>query len=498
MAPRRSSLVTALGAALTALVFAYIVLRAWSIGLTPDEATTYLVHARATWWDILTFARPIKSNNHLLNTLLIKISTLAFGDSEFVIRLPALGGAVLYLVSTHAVLRRLLPDRLFLAGLTLLVVNPFLIEFLSLARGYALGLGFMMASVFYLVRWVEEPESERAASRLTVALALLAIAVLAVLPFLNVWAGVVSTIVVLTVLGLLGQPFSGRMLLRLARGLAPGVILLVLVLLFQIYRFFRHREFYYGGREGFFENTIGSLVSSLSYSNPHIPEILVQSGRWLAVGLVVACGLVGIRLIVQRPAIPIARTLLLITGTIVFGAIAISSQHALFGMPYVIGRTAIYFVPLAFLQWLVVEAWFTSAQSPGWACRSTTILAYAVSLGIFVHGVQSLNLTHTVAWKGQADTRAAMQVLASQYQGTCGPPESVVMKVTWWLGPGAEYYKKRFDLGCLKLVIRQSVPDDVDWLYMSSDALKTVRLGPLRIVANFALSDTQLAVREPR
>jgi len=63
---------------------AWAIWRAWGQALTIDEADTYLSHASRK---LLGFPGP---NNHMLNTLLMRLATKAFGVSGFTLRLPAL------------------------------------------------------------------------------------------------------------------------------------------------------------------------------------------------------------------------------------------------------------------------------------------------------------------------------------------------------------------------------------------------------------------------
>jgi hypothetical protein len=123
--------------------------RACSQAVTIDEADTY-------FWFV---ARSVDNlwcpfpNNHVLNTLLIWVSIHAFGLSALSLRLPALLGAVLY-ISTCYYLCRALTDRLVLQ-LTIficLVYHPFVLDFMSAARGYSLANAFLLAAIAVPVR----------------------------------------------------------------------------------------------------------------------------------------------------------------------------------------------------------------------------------------------------------------------------------------------------------------------------------------------------------
>src|SRR5579859_2741046 len=77
-------------AALFAILLAIV--RARVQAITVDEASTYL------WWvSGPYYPWSPSSNNHVLNSLLMWVSTHAFGVSSLTVRTPALLGATLYI-----------------------------------------------------------------------------------------------------------------------------------------------------------------------------------------------------------------------------------------------------------------------------------------------------------------------------------------------------------------------------------------------------------------
>lgn len=101
-----------------------------------DEAFNYLtfVHGRPS----RLFYYPLP-NNHILNTLLVKLVTLAFGDSPEVLRLPALASGLLLIPLVFRVCRKLSPEPgagIFAASVA--AVLPYLVLYSTVCRGYAL------------------------------------------------------------------------------------------------------------------------------------------------------------------------------------------------------------------------------------------------------------------------------------------------------------------------------------------------------------------------
>jgi len=124
--------------------FVWAVTRACLQSITQDEGDTY-------FWFAARSARYIWHpfpNNHILNTLLIWVTTRMFGLSSFSLRMPALLGAALY-ICICCFLSRAITDRFSvqLPVLICLIYNPFLLDFMVAARGYSLANAFLLAAI---------------------------------------------------------------------------------------------------------------------------------------------------------------------------------------------------------------------------------------------------------------------------------------------------------------------------------------------------------------
>ena len=111
--------------------------------------------------DVLRF----NTVNHACSlTLMAKVCVVAFGVRELSFRLPTLAGAALYFASVYFLCRRLFPGTLlrFLA-FALLCLNPAVLDFMSAARGYGLGLAFLMAATLAIVMAFDHGVGDRGA-----------------------------------------------------------------------------------------------------------------------------------------------------------------------------------------------------------------------------------------------------------------------------------------------------------------------------------------------
>lgn len=130
--------------ALGAVVVAGVVLRVLHLSqpIRYDEAATYLSFAtRPLYLLISDYSYP---NNHILHTLLVRISTGIFGDSPAAIRIPALTSGLLVLPATYLFAREFYDKWTGLLATAFVAVSAPQILYSTNARGYTLvGLCFL-------------------------------------------------------------------------------------------------------------------------------------------------------------------------------------------------------------------------------------------------------------------------------------------------------------------------------------------------------------------
>jgi hypothetical protein len=125
-------------AALIAIVLVGIAVRLMFLDrpMQLDEAYTYNEYASKPVLDgISWYTLP---NNHLLNTLLIHVSTALLGNQRWVVRLPALAAGLGVIVATFALVDRLGGRTVALLATALVAASAPQIDYSTNARGYTL------------------------------------------------------------------------------------------------------------------------------------------------------------------------------------------------------------------------------------------------------------------------------------------------------------------------------------------------------------------------
>jgi len=136
------------------LSISILVFRALHQNLTGDEASTYtrwVEPAVPAFWAADT-------NNHVLNSILMRISTGLLGGSPVAIRLPALTGGIVFCLLAGALAHEL-HGRSLRSPLVyvLLVFDPFVVDYLFAARGYSMAMAGQMLVLLCARRQLGEP-----------------------------------------------------------------------------------------------------------------------------------------------------------------------------------------------------------------------------------------------------------------------------------------------------------------------------------------------------
>jgi len=185
---------------------AFATLRAVRVPLTYDEAASYIRYVDTSTPSVFdTSALSIfnfeVATNHFLNTLLTKLCDVVAGGSEIVLRLPSVIGYAMFLGFSLLILHRSVRPAIATPGFLLLNLNPYVLDFFSLSRGYGLSLGFLMGSLFYLFKFLDYPQQGDGAPRdVSRSLACALGAVMSNFAMLNVWLSLLIVLLAAIVL----------------------------------------------------------------------------------------------------------------------------------------------------------------------------------------------------------------------------------------------------------------------------------------------------------
>ncbi|MFK7774044.1 MAG: ArnT family glycosyltransferase [Saprospiraceae bacterium] len=444
--------------------------RATLLSLTCDEASTYFSHVpNSIWACFFSESCWVDANNHLLNTFLMQISTGVFGVSEWTLRLPNLFGHFIYLMFSILLVRRYSNNLwIGIAGFCLLNLNPFLLEFFSLARGYGLGVGWMMMSIYFLFRWVES-------GKLSLGMYCYIGAFLAVLSnfiFLNYWA---SATAVFIFFSLEKQLFvkneqQGNSSLK-SIGLPILSSLALFFLIKNPIQFLQSKgEFVYGAEslmESFVEMVRASVMSQ-GYFNPFTTNVFIL----LSLVLLGFSTVVGIFYFFKKGNNSFSKIHFTGVGLMVLMMMAMVVQYHLLDVKYLMGRKSTMLLPFFGLSVYLFLAFLFREKSKNW----TVGFALLITVFSFNHFYRTFDLNETVEWDYDAYTKDMIQYLKENLEEN----QKIGLGVFWIYGPASEFYKEYFSMEEIGEVVRLDEEDfekndAFDFIYVRRDQVDLMK-----------------------
>ncbi|MEP6963526.1 MAG: hypothetical protein ABI995_15705 [Acidobacteriota bacterium] len=386
------------GTAVVAML--WVIARACTQAITIDEATTYLLFVQ----NPDPFHWLGSSNNHVLNTTLMRLTTRIFGVSEVSARLPALLGATIYIAACYRLCQRMGGGIVFSwALLVCLIYNPFIMDHLVAARGYSLALGFLMAALV---------ADHRRLSSCAVASACVGLAFTANFSF----AIVCGTLMAAKFLWSWSEREHSLVKLLTAYA-APAIVVTLLIPLPSLVDFPTQELFY--GSHSLAEMFNGFYISLIYELNQNVlgPKLyylfLFDIQPWLypALGITfVAWAAYALR---SRVAGGGRMRFAAVAGGAAVAALLIhwTAFHTI-GLLLPKERTGIFFVPLTFVAMAAIVTLPSDGRMSRWLRGAFTVAL----LGIAINNIACMRLNYFREWNWNQESRLVHQVLTCLHE----------------------------------------------------------------------------------
>lgn len=465
--------------------------RAATQSITTDEAFTYI---RSVAVPIPDLWEDFDANDHVLHTLLCKVSVKLFGLSELSMRIPSLLGGVYLFICFSALSSYLFgAGNLMLLSVALLSLNPLILDYASIARGYGMATALFLFSLYHAMRYLREPFSQWRLYAIGIGLAL---GVAANLTILFPGVALVTAMALLHLIPPLHKRNHPQFAIRLGNLLdhmiVPGIIAIVVMMLVPMLPA-RRAHFYFGAGD-LAEAAVQIALASLWRTNnvfdhtrfaPGIahavemvaltllPAVIAASTAWMAWGF-------RKRTAGKGEAREEAFTLLALTVMVLL-LILIAADY-LAGLPYPYRRTGLYFIPLFTL--LAVTG-FSLAWRP---LRRGGVVVAAVLLFQFLTG---FTVRFYEDWLSDAGNREIMEYLRAQRPA---PGSKLSIGVSPPLQSSVEFYRRLFAMDWLESPLKEPRWDKkYDWYYLSDQDYGLIQKLGLDLHWEHALSKVRLA-----
>jgi len=382
------------------LLFGYSAIRAFRLSFTSDESYTFIEYV-ANNFTTFSHYGSFDANNHLLNTWLMELSSKIFGISEFTLRLPNVLAHLIFLFYSARLVRHLSSPTLIIAAFLILNVNPFLLDFFSLARGYGISLALMMGSLCHAYEFIGLRRSYRSAF---CAVLFAAVALLSYFLLLNYLLIITMVFVIVNFVrnNEVDLPNkSEKMLLQIRTALilmSPlAILLFALPIMFHLKA---ANAFAFGDHQGFWSDTVGSLIANNLYEDNAVKGAMdiVQTG--VVVFIIIA--IISMAWILSRREVRSRNPFFIFIFVVLFLClIANGMQHEWMGINYLRGRYALYY----YLLFLVLMIQFFDTLSKEKMVRISHSMGILIALFFIMNFLNAANLHYVNNWKKESDLK---------------------------------------------------------------------------------------------
>jgi hypothetical protein len=469
------------------LAFAWVAARAIIQSITIDEADTYLTFVALDWpshW------YP-GANNHVLNSILMRLSTGLLPLGNLSVRIPALIGAAIYIACACRLCRLISSDvRVQWPLLVCLVGNPLVLDFLTAARGYSLAAAFLLCAINVAAR-AEYPAPERTCVLCSLAAAFSVCA--------NFSFAVINGVLLAAVCAACWRRHSNRPRL-LVCCLLPGVMAGILVVGSMPWRF-PSSQLVYGATS--LRELFHSLAeASLFELNPYVANpLLFKTLRWLRpillpLLLMLVAGRATI-LLCRRTTLKGDKSRWLAIRTAVLtgiGLLTVALHYAAFRLFHVLlpkDRTAIWMV----LCCTLLAGALMALPGGGRAGEISRRILLGGGYALAIYFLACLRLNYFKEWKFDADVERAYSTLAcySHNHAVCDVPSN------WMYASSLNFYRLRSGreplTGFASTPGKPYPPDKPVYVVNAVEDGAFIRQHRLKIVYRGHLSDIAVVVR---
>jgi len=418
--------------------FFLILYKALFIPITHDEVATLYLVRDSSFSDILFYTDP-DQNNHILNSLLTKISIQIFDIHLWSIRLPNLLFFSFFSIGVWRIVKGIFGFKSYFvvaAGL-IFVANPYMLDFLSLCRGYGMSIALTTLSISFLLSFYKTKNIKY--THLTLITACLAsYANFSLVYFLAATIFILALGVFLNKNELEGKILKNTTILIFTFLAYAALVAIPLKVILTT------NQMIYWESDGFLENTLFPLVeNSLSGSK----TLFLQEYYAVGVGVIIIIVL-GTLYILRRVFNSENRKLLIqkpifVSTTLLIATIAINLFHCyVLGAPFLNGRIAIFYHPLFMFMLLSI------INLPSWNYSHNIKL----TLSIITITLTSIHFSQTWKkdvfreWYYDATTYEVIAYLDAIREG-----KTITIDTHWLFNPAFRFHIEYDNINWLKL-----------------------------------------------
>jgi hypothetical protein len=260
------------------------------------------------------------------------------------------------------------------------------------------------------------------------------------------------------------------------RPLASGALWLAALAGSPLYLLQREGQLYYGGDQGLIQDTFYSVIGNSFYDRTYHPA----QTQFVFDGMVVTLAVFGVVLYAsyRRKTLGSMLAGVCLLAIMVIASVAVVVERFLFETPYLLGRTALFFIPL-YVLFLTFLCGAIAEFGRAGRMFATSVLMLALSFSMY-HVFTTANVKYTLDWWRDSGTKAMMEDLGQIVAAERPAASRVVLGVEGFYSAAAAFYASKNTAANINIVV---VPTPSDFLYVEDrnqgDALNVIKRYPV-------------------
>ncbi len=460
-------------------ILTFALIKANISSFTHDESFSYLNYCSSTFMQIISFS-DWYTNNHILNSLLMKYAEIIAGSSELALRFPNIILFAVYIIYSFFLFKS--EKLLFtLSIFLLLITNPLLNNLFGLARGYGLSVGFMIMSFYHFSKFIKNKKRYLNLGLFHFGALMASLSNFTLLTF---YASILLTFNIYELLK--NIVLKNKFNLIKANIIHTIPLIIALGILFEpVRRVISYSNLNFGGKNNFLSDTIYSVIIN-TFHNAHIPNFIITT---ITIVIIIATSF-SLYIIAKniklhnQTFIKNNTELILSTFIIISISAIIILLHVLFGSDYPIGRFAIFLFPLFIIHFGFLIKYFLINDKKKIIITSLIILSAISSISY----ITKSDMYAYGEWKYDMNTKNMLTTL-SEYTIS---ENNVNLGISWLFEPTINFYRITKNYNWLNEVNRNGISEKDHYRYLFKEELQNINISEYEIIKEYANSNTIL------
>ncbi len=457
------------------LVFILVFYKSYVSSFTHDESYSFLFYRNDAFLDLLSF-KSCYTNNHILNSIFIKFINNYVGNEEWMLRFP---NVLLFGVYLLYLFKLLKPFKwwIFAGGFVILSTNLLFVDLFSLARGYGLSMGFMVMGIYYGLQFLK-------CNKLKYLYIFHLAFLLAILSSFTLIIVYVSAFAAMHIL-LHYHTYTTTGKLKLIDSIKINAIPLlfnVIVLYEPLRRVLTRSSLGFGGKNGFFQDTVFHLL--LHSFNEKTAESygLIISYVIFTLIMIALILLLSYHFYKKNSFINENKIFIFFQMTFIFTCTSIILAHLILGVDYPVARFSAFLIPI-FLFTLIGGIQYVSFFKNKFIPSSIMTVWVVFTITMFV---KKVTLNATMEWRFDMHTKNMLETLDKKRNN-----KQVNLGINWLFEPTINFYRITKDYNWLNEVDRDGIDENHNFYYIFEEG-KEELVYPVTEIKTFKETNTIL------